>query len=436
MQQESDGRNLASADSRANPPTDHESPDELDDWDDDWDDNGGDDEDDDHEGPDLPNDWNPAGWKKNVAELNAALTSNTPVVIIAAATAAEILSRRLSRWITFACPASSAQVIQLLEIHASVCATLRALKTKSAQLLTGKTRDSDATFLKCTALPLRERLHAQRNVEGKLEALASFMHELLSTTIGTTSDGANVCPGPKTVHHWTKLILADDSEPFEQLPLTAAEHAGFAHVLSEFEKNPSCVDSPRDAKSHLSKGPSPLIEAAASITRDAHAKEKKRLKNAKDKAREKEKKAAVKAAAMVPPAETVLSAKPSSSKSISVLTVSCAESTEAGRFLKNTPASLTSTTMGKLSASNTQTTLSAPVTGSALSAKSSNSKSTAVNAATVSCADSSDGGLPSKNTMAPLTTTTHAEHSELLSRLMATNLSLRAQPLTRPSRGV
>jgi hypothetical protein len=88
MQQESDGRNLASADSRANPPTDHESPDELDDWDDDWDDNGGDDNDDDHEGPDLPNDWNPDGWKKNVAELNAALTSNTPVVIIAAATAA------------------------------------------------------------------------------------------------------------------------------------------------------------------------------------------------------------------------------------------------------------------------------------------------------------------------------------------------------------
>ena len=37
MQQDSDGRNLASADSRANPPTDHESPDELDDWDDDWD---------------------------------------------------------------------------------------------------------------------------------------------------------------------------------------------------------------------------------------------------------------------------------------------------------------------------------------------------------------------------------------------------------------
>jgi hypothetical protein len=77
------------------------------------------------------------------------------------------------------------------------------------------------------------------------------------------------------------------------------------------------------------------------------------------------------------------------------------------------------------SVSYTQTTLSAPVTGSALSAKSSNSKSTAVNAATVSCADSTDGGLPLKNTIAPLTTTTHDEHSELLSRLMATNLSLR-----------
>jgi hypothetical protein len=242
MQQDSDGRNLASADSRANPPTDHESPDELDDWDDDWDENDDDYENDDHEGPDGPDDWNPVGFG-----------------------------------------------------------------------------------------------------------------------------------------------------------------------------------------------------AAASISRDAYlsyTKEKKRLKNAKDKAREKEKKAAVKAAAMVPPAETVPSVKPSSSKSISVSTVSCAESTEAGRFLKNTPASLTSTTMGKLSAPNTQTTLSAPVTGSALSAKSSNSKSTAVNAATVSCADSTDGGLPLKNTMASLTTTTHDEHSELLSRLMATNLSLRAQPLTRPSRGV
>ena len=239
MQQDSDGRNLASADSRANRPTDHESPDELDDWDDVRDENEDDYDDDDHEGPDGPSDWNPVGFG-----------------------------------------------------------------------------------------------------------------------------------------------------------------------------------------------------AAASITRDAYAKEKKRLKNAKDKAREKEKKAAVKAAAMVPPAETVLSAKPSSSKSISVSTVSCAESTEAGRFLKNTPASLTSTTMGKPSAPDTQTTLSAPVAGSALSAKSSNSKSTAVNAATVSCADSTDGGLPFKSTMAPLTTTTHDEHSELLSRLMAINLSLRAQPLTRPSWGV
>ncbi len=62
MQQDSDGRNLASADSRANPPTDHESPDELDDWDDDWDENDDDYENDDHEGPDGPDDWNPVGF--------------------------------------------------------------------------------------------------------------------------------------------------------------------------------------------------------------------------------------------------------------------------------------------------------------------------------------------------------------------------------------
>jgi len=156
-------------------------------------------------------------------------------------------------------------------------------------------------------------------------------------------------------HLASKAALAVDTDENDtQLAkatlLTASEKAAYHHVLENYRTDPDCLSFALNENYLTTEEPAPLIAAAASVAREMHAKEKKRLKNAADKARAKERvrtEAAAQAAAK-PLAQLAQCTQSSSSKSET--TVSCAKATNVGPISKNTMGSLTSTTLDKCSA--------------------------------------------------------------------------------------